>query len=123
MHRKATVTSYFDARVTVPMIRLRGRWLKRAGFREGDAFTDRSPGWALGPHAARRSGSHTHPFSRGALIPIALRYTRRGFFFLEAQPTRAKITGGQLGRVALARKSNEDRQSRVARSTSSALSR
>ncbi len=38
MHRKATVTSYFDARVTVPMIRLRGRWLKRAGFREGDAL-------------------------------------------------------------------------------------
>jgi hypothetical protein len=38
MHRKATVTSYFDARVTVPMIRLRGRWLVRAGFREGDAL-------------------------------------------------------------------------------------
>lgn len=38
MHRKATVTSYFDARVTVPMIRLRGGWLKRAGFREGDAL-------------------------------------------------------------------------------------
>ena len=38
MHRKATVTSYFDARVTVPMIRLRGRWLTRAGFREGDAL-------------------------------------------------------------------------------------
>ena len=38
MHRKATVTSYFDARVTVPMIRLRGRWLKRAGFREGDVL-------------------------------------------------------------------------------------
>jgi hypothetical protein len=38
MHRKATVTSYFDARVTVPMIRLRGRWLKKAGFREGDAL-------------------------------------------------------------------------------------
>lgn len=38
MHRKATVTSYFDARVTVPMIRLRGQWLKRAGFREGDAL-------------------------------------------------------------------------------------
>lgn len=38
MHRKATVTSYFDARVSVPMIRLRGRWLMRAGFREGDAL-------------------------------------------------------------------------------------
>jgi Toxin SymE, type I toxin-antitoxin system len=38
MHRKATVTSYFDARATVPMIRLRGQWLKRAGFREGDAL-------------------------------------------------------------------------------------
>ena len=38
MHRKATVTSYFDARVSVPMIRLRGRWLMRAGFREGDAI-------------------------------------------------------------------------------------
>jgi len=36
MHRKATVTSYFDARVSVPMIRLRGRWLMRAGFRKGD---------------------------------------------------------------------------------------
>lgn len=38
MHRKATVTSYFDARVTVPMIRLRGHWLMRAGFHEGDAI-------------------------------------------------------------------------------------
>jgi Toxin SymE, type I toxin-antitoxin system len=38
MHRKATVTSYFDARVSVPMIRLRGRWLVHAGFREGDAL-------------------------------------------------------------------------------------
>lgn len=38
MHRKATVTSYFDARTTVPMIRLRGYWLMRAGFREGDAL-------------------------------------------------------------------------------------
>jgi hypothetical protein len=38
MHRRATVTSYFDARVTVPMIRLRGQWLVRAGFREGDAL-------------------------------------------------------------------------------------
>lgn len=38
MHRKATVTSYFDTRVSVPMIRLRGRWLMRAGFREGDAL-------------------------------------------------------------------------------------
>ena len=38
MHRKATVTSYFDARVSVPMIRLRGRWLMLAGFREGDAL-------------------------------------------------------------------------------------
>ena len=36
MRRKATVTSYFDARASVPMIRLRGRWLLRAGFREGD---------------------------------------------------------------------------------------
>lgn len=38
MHRKATVTSYFDTRVCVPMIRLRGRWLMRAGFRKGDAL-------------------------------------------------------------------------------------
>ena len=38
MHRKATVTSYFDTRVSVPMIRLRGRWLMLAGFREGDAL-------------------------------------------------------------------------------------
>ena len=38
MHRKATVTSYFETRVSVPMIRLRGRWLIRAGFREGDAL-------------------------------------------------------------------------------------
>ena len=36
MRRKATVTSYFDQRASVPMIRLRGRWLLRAGFREGD---------------------------------------------------------------------------------------
>jgi len=38
MHRKATVTSYFDTRVSVPMIRLRGRWLMRAGLRKGDAL-------------------------------------------------------------------------------------
>jgi hypothetical protein len=38
MHRRITVTSYFDSRVSVPMIRLRGRWLMRAGFREGDAI-------------------------------------------------------------------------------------
>lgn len=38
MHRKATVTSYFDTRVSVPMIRLRGRWLMHAGFQEGDAL-------------------------------------------------------------------------------------
>lgn len=38
MRRNATVTSYFDARASVPMIRLRGRWLMRAGFREGDAL-------------------------------------------------------------------------------------
>jgi hypothetical protein len=38
MHRRITVTSYFDSRVSVPMIRLRGRWLVRAGFREGDAI-------------------------------------------------------------------------------------
>ena len=36
MRRKATVTSYFDTRASVPMIRLRGQWLLRAGFREGD---------------------------------------------------------------------------------------
>ena len=36
MHRKATVTSYFASRVSVPMIRLRGWWLMRAGFRKGD---------------------------------------------------------------------------------------
>jgi hypothetical protein len=38
MYRKMTVTSYFDTRVSVPMIRLRGRWLLRAGFRKGDAL-------------------------------------------------------------------------------------
>ncbi len=38
MPRKATVTSYFDTRASVPMIRLRGQWLMRAGFREGDAL-------------------------------------------------------------------------------------
>lgn len=38
MRRKATVTTYFDAKVSVPMIRLRGRWLTRAGFQEGDAL-------------------------------------------------------------------------------------
>jgi Toxin SymE, type I toxin-antitoxin system len=38
MPREATVTSCFDMRVSVPMIRLRGRWLMRAGFREGDAL-------------------------------------------------------------------------------------
>ena len=38
MNRKATVASYFDARVTVPMIRLRGQWLMHAGFREGDGI-------------------------------------------------------------------------------------
>jgi Toxin SymE, type I toxin-antitoxin system len=38
MHRRITVTSYFDTRVSVPMIRLRGRWLMRAGFRKGDAL-------------------------------------------------------------------------------------
>ena len=38
MHRKTTVTSCFDASVSVPMIRLRGRWLMLAGFREGDAL-------------------------------------------------------------------------------------
>lgn len=37
MHRKTTVTSCFDQGMSVPMIRLRGRWLKHAGFREGDA--------------------------------------------------------------------------------------
>ena len=37
-NRQATVTSYFDQRASVPMIRLRGRWLLRAGFREGDAI-------------------------------------------------------------------------------------
>lgn len=38
MHRRITVTSYFDTRVSVPMIRLRGRWLLNAGFREGDVL-------------------------------------------------------------------------------------
>ena len=38
MPRKTTVTSYFDTRVSAPMIRLRGRWLMLAGFREGDAL-------------------------------------------------------------------------------------
>ena len=38
MHRKATVTSYFDTRVSVPMIRLNTRWLLRASFRKGDAL-------------------------------------------------------------------------------------
>jgi len=33
--RKATVSYSFRDNATVPMIRLRGKWLKRAGFEEG----------------------------------------------------------------------------------------
>lgn len=33
--RKATVSYSFRDNTTVPMIRLRGKWLKRAGFEEG----------------------------------------------------------------------------------------
>jgi hypothetical protein len=33
--RKATVSYTFQAPDWVPMIRLRGKWLKRAGFEEG----------------------------------------------------------------------------------------
>jgi hypothetical protein len=33
--RKVTVTYSFRERDTVPMIRLRGKWLKGAGFQEG----------------------------------------------------------------------------------------
>ena len=33
--RKATVTYSFQGRDSVPMIRLRGRWLEKAGFEEG----------------------------------------------------------------------------------------
>lgn len=33
--RKTTVTYTFRDNATVPMIRLRGQWLKRAGFDEG----------------------------------------------------------------------------------------
>jgi len=33
--RKITVTYSFRENRTVPMIRLRGQWLKRAGFDEG----------------------------------------------------------------------------------------
>lgn len=33
--RKATVSYSFRDNTTVPMIRLRGKWLKRAGFDEG----------------------------------------------------------------------------------------
>jgi hypothetical protein len=33
--RKATVSYTFRDNTTVPMIRLRGKWLKRAGFEEG----------------------------------------------------------------------------------------
>ena len=35
MHRKITVASCFDRGEIIPMIRLRGRWLRRAGFQEG----------------------------------------------------------------------------------------
>ena len=33
--RKVTVSYSFQNNTTVPMIRLRGKWLKRAGFDEG----------------------------------------------------------------------------------------
>jgi toxic protein SymE len=33
--RKATVGYSFRDNIAVPMIRLRGKWLKRAGFEEG----------------------------------------------------------------------------------------
>jgi hypothetical protein len=33
--RKVTVTYTFRGNTTVPMIRLRGKWLERAGFDEG----------------------------------------------------------------------------------------
>jgi Toxin SymE, type I toxin-antitoxin system len=36
--RKATVTYYFGGDPCVPMIRLRGRWLKMAGFDKGTPF-------------------------------------------------------------------------------------
>ena len=35
MQRKATVTHYLDQGTPVPMIRLRGQWLRRAGFDQG----------------------------------------------------------------------------------------
>lgn len=35
MQRKTTVTHYLDQGTPVPMIRLRGHWLKRAGFSQG----------------------------------------------------------------------------------------
>lgn len=38
MKRSATVTSYFEDGDTVPMIRLRGKWIERAGFSEGQRF-------------------------------------------------------------------------------------
>jgi len=34
--RKVTVSYTFRDNTTVPMIRLRGKWLKRAGFGEGN---------------------------------------------------------------------------------------
>ena len=37
MH-KATVTYYFGGNPSVPKIRLRGRWLKVAGFDKGTPF-------------------------------------------------------------------------------------
>lgn len=35
MQRKTTVTHYLDQGTPVPMIRLRGHWLKHAGFCQG----------------------------------------------------------------------------------------
>ena len=35
MQRKTTVTHYLDQGTPVPMIRLRGHWLKHAGFNQG----------------------------------------------------------------------------------------
>jgi Toxin SymE, type I toxin-antitoxin system len=39
MHRTTTVTTYLDQGVSIPMIRLRGKWLARMGFGEGQPVT------------------------------------------------------------------------------------
>jgi len=58
--RQATVTSYFDARARVPTIRLRGRWLLRAGFCKGDPIQIKVEAGRL-VLARPADSSHQHP--------------------------------------------------------------